>query len=304
MNLALPLLENKFQTLIVAFRFVVFAMMVVGLIVQMSRAQYHHADFIRPVARALTITALVASMGWWFPLVENTLLATADYINPEYSENPSRAADRIREAARPDSEGREWSWRKLNESIYHAFTDALSWMFIQISTLLTAPMILLQYILRWILYLLTPFALGCFMIPVLSGMAVRFFQQVLAILSWPVGFAITNLLAVTIWQDFRAVVGANPASPEMIAYAPFLNNAGCVLAGLTLLIGTVSTPVVCQMLFAHGHAFTGQTASPVAIGRAASEITTRAGAAARMFTVPAPSAGASAPPPARFTPGL
>lgn len=304
MGLTLPLLENKFQTLIVAFRFVVFAMMVVGIIVQINRVQYHNTDFIRPVARAVTITALLASMNWWFPLVENTLLATADYINPEYSDNPSRAADQIREGATPNSEGRDWSWRKLNESIYHAFTDAVSWVFIQISTLLTAPMVLLQYILRWILYMLTPFALGCFMIPALNGMAVRFFQQVLAILSWPVGFAITNLLAITIWQDFRDVVGANPASPEMLLYAPFLNNAGGILAGLTLLIGTISTPLICQMLFAHGYAFTGQTASPVAIGRASSEIVTRAGAASRMFTVSTPSANTSVPPPAKLTPGL
>lgn len=300
----LLILETKIQALIVAFRFIVFAMMVIGLIVQMSRAQYHNTDFIRPVARALTVTALIASMGWWFPLIENTLWATADYINPEYSESPSRAADQIREGSKSNMEGHDWSWRKLNESIYHTITDAVSWLFIQISTLITAPMILLQYILRWILYLLTPFALGCFMIPALSGMAVRFFQQLFAILSWPIGFAITNMVAISIWQDFRSFAGAAPVTPEMAAFAPTLTNAGGILAGLTLLIGTLTTPVVCQMLFAHGYAFTGQTASPVAIGRGASEIATRAAGASRMLAVPAASGASSVPMSAKQTPGL
>ncbi len=305
MNFILPLLENKIQTLITAFRFVVFAMMVAGLVVQVNRPQYHSTDFIRPVARAITITALIASMGWWFPLVENTLTGAADYINPEYSDNPTRAADTIREAANPNAEGREWSWRKLAESFYNAVVDGVSWVFIQISTLITAPMLLLQYVLRWILYLLTPFALGCFMVPALQGMAVRFFQQVLAVLAWPVGFAITNLLTIAIWRDFVQVAAPGPGELGAAVYAPTLVNMGGIIAALTLLIGTLTTPVVCQMLFAHGYAFTGQSASPVAIGRGASEFASRATAATRMLAAPAMMTPASAPPPsARHTPGL
>ncbi len=113
--------------------------------------------------------------------------------------------------------------------------------------------------LRWLLYLLTPFMLALFMIPGLGGIAVRFFQQVLAILAWPVGFALTNLVALAVWTDFRAAVGANPASMGDALYSPLLTFMGGILATIMIVVGMLATPVVMQGLFAQGQAFTGQS---------------------------------------------
>ncbi|OAM87906.1 hypothetical protein OH491_09310 [Termitidicoccus mucosus] len=310
MNLVLPILENKITAMVTAFRFVVFAMLVAGLIARMSRHHYNNSELVRPLARAITIVALVSSMNWWFPLMENTMLAAASYIDPHYNDNPARASEELR-AGTAQNPDKEWSWRKLNESIYHAMTDAVSWVFIQIGALISAPMIILQYILRWILYMLMPFALACFMIPGGSQIGIRFFQQTLAVLAWPVGFAITNLVTIAIWQDFRAAVGANPASAEMILYSPFLTNIGGILAALTLLIGTISTPVICQKIFAQGYAFTGEAGNPGALGHRATDVLYRANMLGGLLAAPSPAsataahAGAAPPPlPAQTPPGL
>lgn len=269
MDSFLPLFEARMQTLAVAFHFVVFAMLVVGLIVHLSLRHHHGGDLIRPLVRAIIIISAVAAMSWWFPLVENTFLAAADYINASYRENPTGSADTIREqfAQSQNPEGQSWSWRRLNESISQALTSAIIWFFVQISTLISAPMLILQYILRWVLYLLTPFALACFMIPSLAGHGIRFFQQVLAILAWPVGFAISNLVAIAIWQDFWELAKPNPDAPALVLASPFLTNSGGILASIVLIVGTISTPLICQMFFAQGNAFTGASASPVTIGR-------------------------------------
>ncbi|AWI09535.1 hypothetical protein CKA38_10025 [Ereboglobus luteus] len=313
MEMFLPVLENKIIAMVTAFRFVVFAMLVVGLVAHLSRHHYHNSQIVRPIARAITIVALIASMHWWFALAENTMLAAADYIDPQYNDNPARASELLREGTAQNPEKKEWSWRKLNESLYNAITDAVSWVFIQIGTLVTAPMIILQYILRWILYLLTPFALACFMIPGGSQIGVRFFQQVLAVLAWPVGFAITNLVAIAIWQDFRMIVGAEAASADMAAFSPFLTNVGGILAALTLLIGTISTPIICQKIFAQGYAFTGETANPGALGRSGVDMLYRANMIGGMLSAPsaatttAMAAKANEAPPlssAQTTPGL
>ncbi|MDF9828522.1 hypothetical protein M2447_002646 [Ereboglobus sp. PH5-10] len=289
MDLVLPVLENKITAMVTAFRFVVFAMLVAGLIARMSRQHYTNSEIVRPLARAITIVALVSSMNWWFPLVENTMLAAASYLDPQYNDNPARASEELRAGITLNPEKKEWSWRKLNESLYNAVTDAVSWVFIQIGALISAPMIILQYILRWILYLLTPFALACFMIPGATQIGVRFFQQVLAVLAWPVGFAITNLVTIAIWQDFRSVVGVDPASLEMAAYSPFLTNIGGILAALTLLIGTISTPIICQKIFAQGYAFTGEAGNPGALGKSGMDVLYRANMVGNML---APRAGA------------
>ena len=200
----MPELEAKFLALTAAFRFIVFGLLVVGLIVRLSRHLHHADEIVRPIARAIVITALVASQSWWFPLVETSLRGVATYIEPTYNDNPTRVSDKIREGQSPNPDGSTFSWRNLARSLFNAVVDAVSWLFIQISTLITVPMILLQYILRWILYFLTPIALGCFMVPALGGMAMRFFQQLLAILSWPIGFAITNVVTLSLWQGFTA----------------------------------------------------------------------------------------------------
>jgi hypothetical protein len=271
----MPTIETKFLALTAAFRFIVFALLVIGLIVRVSRRAHHTDELVRPVARAIVITALIASQAWWFPLLEDTFRATASYINPAYDDNPTKAVDLLRESATPNPEASSWSWRNLTRSIFHTVTDIVSWIFLQASTLITVPFIFLQYILRWILYFLTPFALGCFMIPALAHMAQRFFQQLFAILAWPIGFALTDVVTIAIWQDFRGVVGFNDVAKSMSAYSPLLNQTGVTIAGLTLLIGTISTPVVCHMLFSQGSALTGASSNPIAIGRGVSEAVTR-----------------------------
>jgi hypothetical protein len=114
-------------------------------------------------------------------------------------------------------------------------------------------------VLRWLLYLLTPFMLALFLVPGFSGIAVRFFQQVLAIMAWPVGFALTNLVALAVWYDFRAAVGPNPGTPSDVLYSPLLDAVGGILATIMIVVGMLSTPVVMQMLFAQGQAFTGRS---------------------------------------------
>jgi hypothetical protein len=147
----------------------------------------------------------------------------------------------------------------MNESIYQAVSRALANVFVYVGTLIAVPMHILQYVLRWLLYLLTPFMLALFMVPGMAGIAVRFFQQVLAILAWPVGFALTNLVALAVWTDFRAAVGANPASVSDAVYSPLLTFMGGILATIMIVVGMLATPVVMQALFAQGQAFTGQS---------------------------------------------
>jgi hypothetical protein len=269
MDIYLPTLEGKMLALVAAFRIVVFAIMVVGLVLYMANGQPTGAGTVRTLAKALVIVAAIGMMDRWFPRTEEIFLSVAEYINPGYNENPTASADTIRESTTTNPEEQEWSWRRLNESIYQAVSNAIANIFIYIGTLITVPMLILQYILRWLLYLIAPFALALFMVPGMSDIGVRFFQQLLAIFAWPVGFALTNLVALAIWTDFRNAVGANPTSAGDVLYSPLLDMMGGILATLMIVIGMISTPVVMQRLFAQGQAFTGASGNPATIAREA-----------------------------------
>lgn len=261
MDIFLPTLETKMVALVAAFRFIVFAIMVAGLIGHAASPRTGSTGLFVSLAKAIVIVGAIATMNLWFPKVEQMFLAIAEYVDPGYNENPTSASQTIRESTTDNPEGKEWSWRNINESIYQAVSRALANVFVYVGTLIAVPMHILQYVLRWLLYLISPFMLALFMVPGFSGIAVRFFQQVLAILAWPVGFALTNLVALAVWTDFRAAVGANPESMGDVLYSPLLTFMGGILATIMIIVGMLATPVVMQALFAQGQAFTGQSAN-------------------------------------------
>lgn len=234
MEIYLPTLESKMVALVGAFRFIVFAIMVVGLIAYAASQRTGASSLLAVFARAIVIVAAVAFMDTWFPKVEQVFITVANYVDPGYNDNPTSASQTIRESTTDNPEGREWSWRHINESIYQAVSRALANVFIYVGTLIAVPMHILQYVLRWLLYLITPFMLALFMVPGFSGIAVRFFQQVLAIMAWPVGFALTNLVALAVWSDFRGAVGPNPATMGDALYSPLLTFLGGMLHETTI----------------------------------------------------------------------
>jgi hypothetical protein len=262
MEIFLPTLEAKMVALVAAFRFIVFAIMVAGLVFAVASPRMQGAALFTPLLKAIIIVAAIAYMDQWFPKVEEVFMDIANYIDSGYKDNPTSSADTIRESTTNNPQGQSWSWRHLNESIYQAVTRAFANIFIYVGTLITVPMLILQYVLRWLLYLLTPFALAVFMLPGFAGLGVRFLQQLLAILAWPIGFALTNLVALAVWTDFRGAVDANPQNVADALYSPLLTLMGGILATIMIIVGMITTPVVMQMLFAQGHAFTGASANP------------------------------------------
>jgi hypothetical protein len=259
MEIFLPTLESKMVALVAAFRFIVFAVMVAGLIAHVASPRTGSTALWAVLAKAIVIVAAVAFMDVWFPKVEKVFLVVAEYVDPGYNENPTSASQAIRESTTDNPEGQSWSWRHVNDSIYQAVSRALANVFIYVGTLIAVPMHILQYVLRWLLYLITPFMLALFMVPGFASIAVRFFQQMLAIMAWPVGFALTNLVALAVWTDFRGAVGPNPATMSDAMYSPLLTFMGGILATIMIVVGMLATPVVMQALFAQGNAFTGQS---------------------------------------------
>ncbi|MEO6785770.1 MAG: hypothetical protein ABI318_06520 [Chthoniobacteraceae bacterium] len=310
MEIYLPTLQSKMVALVSAFRFIVFAILVVGLIAHVAGRHGQGTGLFVVFVKAIVIVAAIAYMDTWFPKVEQVFLSVAEQVDPGYNEHPTAASDRIRESTTRNPEGHDWSWRHINESIYQAMTQAMANIFIYVGTLITVPMLILQYVLRWLLYLLTPFMLALLLIPGFAGISVRFFQQILAIMAWPIGFSLTNLVALAVWTDFRGAVGANPVGVGDALYSPLLTFMGGILATIMIIVGMLSTPVVMQALFAQGHAFTGQSgnfAQMVTLGsRSISGIGSRGGrgAQAPLPTTSAPGSLPPSTPPTIVRPGI
>lgn len=269
MEVFFPSLQSNITALVGTLSYIVFAIMVIGLIVYAASPRTSEMSLLVPIAKAVLIVVAISTMSQWFPMLDTSFLQVADAVDPGYTTSPTAAAESIRSSTDANPSGQSWSWRHLNESIYRAVTDAISHVLVYVGTLITVPMLILQYVLRWLLYLITPFALALILVPGFSGMSVRFFQQVLAIHAWPVGFAMTNMMALSVWQDFRNAVGANPQSVTDALYSPLLTLTGALIGTIMIVVGMISTPIVMQALFAQGHAFTGASGNPANMFRTA-----------------------------------
>ena len=81
-----------------AFRFIVFALMVIGLIAHASSERANGTALFALLVRAVIIVTAIAYQDVWFPKVDQTFLSVADYINPGYNNNPTGASDTVRES--------------------------------------------------------------------------------------------------------------------------------------------------------------------------------------------------------------
>lgn len=311
-----PGLRDSILALSTTLRVVLFFICVAGLMLQVNRARADQESLVKPVVRAIVVVALIGTLPYWFGFTEEIFLSASNVVEEGYTEHPMRTAALIREKT-ADAD-HSFSLRRVGESLYRASLWAAAKLIILLGSLLQLPFLLLQYLLKLLCFLFLPVALALFMIPSLTGIATRYVQQTLAVLAWPVGFAVTELVAYYLFTGYQnnlaAAYGLASGDLDPASLASLL---GALLGVLWLVIGTVATPFLMQMLFCSGAPFGGGTQSALGqlyqmqqIARLVAAVKTGGAAAPALAAQgasstprPPPSAGgasgpaASAPPP-------
>lgn len=246
-----PGLRESVLSLAEGLRVVVYFLCVAGLIIQVQQARADAEGILRPIVRATLIVGLVATLPGWFGFSEKIFLSVANTVQEGYTDHPMRTAAKLRETVSGGTG--EFSLRRVGESLYQAFLASAVKVIVLVASLLQVPFLILQFVLKLLCYLFLPVALGLFMIPSQAQLAARYVQQTLAILAWPVGFAVTELVAyhlLTGYADNLAV--AYNLRPGEIDPASFGSLLGGLVAALWLIIGTVGTPFLMQGLIGSG----------------------------------------------------
>jgi hypothetical protein len=250
-----PGLREAVLTVADALRVVVYFVCVVGLMLSAQGARANVEGLVRPIVRAVVIAGLVATLPHWFEFTERVFLGVADTVLEGYTQHPMQTAARLREAASSDT---EFSLRRIGESLYRAFLDGSMKLVVLVGSVLQVPFLLMQFVLKLLCYLFLPVALACFLVPALAGTATRYLQQTLAVLAWPVGFAVTELVAYHLLTGYGSnLATAYGLAPGEIDAASFGSLLGAVVAALWIIIGTVATPFLMQGLFCSGSPLSG-----------------------------------------------
>jgi hypothetical protein len=236
-------------------RFVVFFVAIAGLMLHLQRARADFESMARPLVSAILIIGLVSTLPHWFGFTEEVFLTLANSINDNYTEHPMQAATLLRDSV--TEAPNEFSLNRLGESVYRATLGAAVKLIVLIASLLQLPFLLLQYLLKLLCYLFLPIALGLMLVPSLASLGAKYVQQTLAVLSWPIGFAVTELVAyhlLTAYQQNLAV--AYDLAPGQIDAASYGSLIGALLAALWLILGTLGTPFLMQALIVSGSPLT------------------------------------------------
>ena len=251
-----PGLREAVLALTASLRVVVFFVCVAGLMLRIQRARGEIEMHVGPIVRAVVVVALVATLPYWFEFTERIFLTLADTVHAGYTEHPMQAAAKLRDTV--VSSDTEFSFRRIGESLYMAFLFGAAKLIVLIGSLLQLPFLLLQFILKLLCYLFLPVALALFMIPSQEGLATRYVQQTLAVLAWPVGFAVTELvtyhLLTAYGQNLASAYGLQPGEIDTASFASLL---GGLLGALWLIVGTIATPFLMQMLICSGSPLSG-----------------------------------------------
>jgi hypothetical protein len=245
-----PGLREAVVSLADTLRVVVYFVCVVGLIMQVQHARAEVEGLVRPILKATVVVGLVATLPYWFGFAERVFLNVADSLQDGYTQHPMRAASKLRETVSSNS---EFSLRKVGESLYRAFLDGTVKTVVLVASFLQVPFLILQYVLKLLCYLFLPVALALFMIPSQAQLGARYVQQTLAILAWPVGFAVTELVAYHLITGYgNNLATAYGLTSGEIDAASFGSLMGGLVGALWLIIGTLATPILMQGLICSG----------------------------------------------------
>ncbi len=250
-----PGLREAVFSLADTLRVLVYSVCVIGLVLQVQHARDGIEDLVRPILRAALIVGLVATLPHWFGFTERVFLGVADSLQDGYTQHPMRAASKLRETVSSDS---EFSLRKVGESLYRAFLDGSVKAVVLVASFLQVPFLILQFVLKLLCYLFLPVALALYMVPSQAQLATRYVQQTVAILAWPVGFAVTELVAYHLVTGYgNNLAAAYELTPGEIDAASFGSLMGGLVGALWLIVGTLATPFLMQGLICSGSPMSG-----------------------------------------------
>ena len=139
---------------------------------------------------------------------------------------------------------------------------ALGWLIVWIGGLIQLPMMIVQFVMECLCYLFLPIAISLFAFESTKGLAIRYVQQTLAILAWPIGFAVVDLVGYSLLTSGTSVVSAGALAAGL---ATGFTPAKLVIGGIVavwLILGSLVTPIVMQMLFCSGTPMSSAVGQP------------------------------------------
>jgi hypothetical protein len=241
-----PMVEDLSQQL----RFICYFVLTAAIVVRTGRGSTSIGQLVRPIVTNIILCGIIATLSMWFNLVRDEFWNIAVSIRTEFTGSVDGTGAALMQLIRPPDTGIDWL--DVGNSLMKAVQYALGWLIVWIGGLIQLPMMIVQFVMECLCYLFLPIAISLFAFESTKGLAIRYVQQTLAILAWPIGFAVVDLVGYSLLTSGTSVVSAGALAAGL---ATGFTPAKLVIGGIVavwLILGSLVTPIVMQMLFCSG----------------------------------------------------
>lgn len=248
-----PTLDKIFDSLNQELMAVSFLLLSAGFIMKIGNSRStEFTDLMRTFLMVMVLAYITANSRDVLRFIEKTFLNGANTIKPGFIAQPM---DRLKLYMPTSEDSSPGSWMNLkgmmNGGWINSLGLAMGKLLISLFVMLQGPLLLIQHILLRLGYLLMPIIIPLFMFRSGTSVALRFIVQVLTIAAWPIGFAVTNLIADGMLVS-RSISGKGEGGLNIAGDEFALNYATGFYSALVSLVGTILTPVIMNGIFSTG----------------------------------------------------
>ncbi len=259
-----PNLQPMVEDLSNQLRFICYFILTAAIVVRTGRGSASIGQLARPIVTNIVLCGIISTLPMWFNLIRDEFWNIAVSIRTEFTGSVDGTGAALMQLIQPPDSGIDWL--DVGNSVMKAVQYALGWLIVWIGGLIQLPMMIVQFVMECLCYLFLPIAISLFAFESTKGLAIRYIQQTLAILAWPIGFAVVDLVGYSLLTSGTSVVSAGALAAGL---ATGFTPAKLVIGGIVavwLILGSLVTPVVMQMLFCSGSPMSSAVGQAIQMG--------------------------------------
>lgn len=300
----IPTLQPLVEQLNGQLRFICFFTLTISIIVRTGTGSTDLNQLVRPIMTNAVICGFIATLPFWFNLLRDSFWSIAVQIQQDFTGSIDGTGTKLMQALQPPDG--QINWLDVSGSVWRAVQYAAAWIIVWIGAIIQVPMMFIEYIMECLCYLFLPIAISLFAFESTKGLAVRYVQQTIAVLAWPIGFAVVDMVGDALLNSVASVVSAGAA--VAVGAATEFGPASFLIAGFVavwLILGSLATPLVMQALFCSGSPMSSTVGHAIQYGMAAAGMARLGGGGGGSDAAPSPSDSQSPPstPPSAPSPG-
>jgi hypothetical protein len=259
-----PTLQPMVEDLSQQLRFICYFILTAAIIIRTGRGSMTIGQLARPIVTNIILCGIISTLPMWFNLIRDEFWNIAVSIRTEFTGSVDGTGAALMQLIQPPDTGIDWL--DVGNSLMKAVQYALGWLIVWIGGLIQLPMMIVQFVMECLCYLFLPIAISLFAFESTKGLAIRYVQQTLAILAWPIGFAVVDLVGYSLLTSGTSVVSAGALAAGL---ATGFTPAKLVIGGIVavwLILGSLVTPIVMQMLFCSGTPMSSAVGAAIQMG--------------------------------------